>query len=113
MRTVEPLRLMEHADVVVSQHDSILQLLVDQLLCLVHFRFGDNQRRQVHVVEFQLVAFHGLVAAGLYIGQHRGHRLVQFRHVQVRTLNQFLPFLPYGIFYYFHFSFSTLLLYSP
>ena len=99
---LELLRLVESTDVVVSHLDGCFQLSTNQSLGLVHLGFGNSQLGQVYVVELQLVALHGIVAALLNVGQNRCHGVVELRHIKVRTLNYLCPFASLRVSYNNH-----------
>ena len=89
----EALCLVEGLYVVVSQLDGSLQVCIHQLLSLFHLLVAHLERRQVHVVELQFVALHGVIAASLHVGQHSSHRIVQFRRVEMWSLHNLRPVL--------------------
>ena len=74
-----------------GQLDGGLQFLADEFLGLLHLFLRDNETVEVDVVELQFVAFHGIVAAFPDISQYRGHGLVQFGDIEMRTLHNLCP----------------------
>ena len=89
----EALSLVEGLNVIVSQLDGSLQVCIHQLLSLLHLLVAHLERRQVHVVELQFIALHGVIAASLHVGQHSSHRLVQLRRVEMWSLHNLRPVL--------------------
>ena len=70
-------RLVEGMDIVMSQHNGSLEFCVYQLFGLIHLCLANSEFRQIHMVELQLIALHGIIATTLHISQDRSHRLVQ------------------------------------
>ena len=88
-------------DVVVSQLDGGLELSTYQTLGFFHLLVADGQCGQIDMVELQFIALHGIIATFLDISQHRGYRIVEFRHVEMGALHNSGPFAsfrkPYDI----------------
>ena len=73
----ELLGLVESLDIVVSQLDGSLQFGTYQLFGFLHLFVGNSECRQINMVEFQFIAFNGIIATLLDISQNGRHRIVQ------------------------------------
>ena len=82
---------MEGLDVGMSQTDRRFQVFADNCLCLVDLCLRHFERRQVDMVKLQLIALDGFVTALTHIGKNGGHRLIQLRDIQMRTLHNLRP----------------------
>ena len=103
----ELLGLVEGVDVIMGELDGSLQFGTDQSLGLFHLLFRDGKCRQVYVVELQFIAFHGIVTTFPDVSQHGSHRIVQLRHIEVRSLHDLRPLASLGISNYIHILIST------
>ena len=56
------LGFVEGLDVMMGYHDGCFQFCADQLFCLVHLSLANGEIRQIHMVELQFVALHGIIA---------------------------------------------------
>ena len=66
----EFLSLVESLDVVVGQLDGGLEFCTYQLFGFLHLFVGNSKCRQINMVEFQFIAFYGIIATLLDISQN-------------------------------------------
>ena len=88
---LELLSFVESLDVIVSHLDGSLQFRAYQLFCFVHLGLCHCKRRQIDMIELQLIALYGIVATLLHISQYRGYRLVQLGCVKMGSLHYLRP----------------------
>ena len=88
----------------VSQNDSIAQLVAHQLLGLFHLLLGDGKAIQFGMVKLQFILTDGSIATLLDIGQDGSYGVVELRQVESWTGHNISPLPRLRIFENLHYS---------
>ena len=96
------LTFMESGNVMMGELQCMFKLSRHHVFCFVHLSLGYRQTVEMGMVEFLFIALHGFIAMISYVFQNSLNSRIELRYIEVRTLNEFLPFFLCRILYYLH-----------
>ena len=79
-----------------------LQVIANHILCLIYLLLAYLEVCEGYMVELLLIASYGIITASSHIIDDGTYRIIELRHVKVRTLYDRLPCISGWVSYYSH-----------